>query len=330
MTVVARARRLAVIAVLATVCVVVGCTETDGVVRDIGAAVVVLADPGASPQAIVDPLDRIQVAEWDVREAVLTLGDTEWDLLAGANCKLADTVFTTPLADGACAGGLVIDFESTPRPATLRVTFTMQVSRARPVVLPPAEDGEVPPEAPDGIPNDGDGSSLVGDRYCTGGATFGCDDNCPLLYNPDQADANLNGIGDACEVTDPFTLSSLRDSDGDGVADGSDNCIWFANPGQEDTQGPFEGIGDGIGDACRTQTAQVRGSNGSTVITIERGPLDFAQIANRPAYFVLDLDDRDVLADCNWSSAAPVCTLATDAVDFCIQTDGFAAGLGCF
>jgi hypothetical protein len=24
-------------------------------------------------------------------------------------------------------------------------------------------------------------------------------DNCPNVYNPDQADANHNGIGDACE-----------------------------------------------------------------------------------------------------------------------------------
>ncbi len=44
-------------------------------------------------------------------------------------------------------------------------------------------------------------------------------DNCPRSYNPGQADWNGNGIGDACE-----------DSDGDGVADASDNCRTTPNP----------------------------------------------------------------------------------------------------
>jgi hypothetical protein len=38
-------------------------------------------------------------------------------------------------------------------------------------------------------------------------------DNCPDMANPDQADFNNNGIGDACE-----------DSDGDGLVDSEDNC----------------------------------------------------------------------------------------------------------
>ena len=25
-----------------------------------------------------------------------------------------------------------------------------------------------------------------------------CRDNCPYVYNPDQADSYLNGVGDAC------------------------------------------------------------------------------------------------------------------------------------
>lgn len=58
-------------------------------------------------------------------------------------------------------------------------------------------------------------------------------DNCPMVSNPDQADVNNNGIGDACE-----------DSDFDGVMNGKDNCPDHPNPNQQDTDG------DGIGDHC--------------------------------------------------------------------------------
>ena len=59
-------------------------------------------------------------------------------------------------------------------------------------------------------------------------------DNCPMTANTDQADANGNGVGDACE----------RDTDGDGIFDHKDNCVDDANPGQEDSDN------DGIGDVC--------------------------------------------------------------------------------
>ncbi len=57
-------------------------------------------------------------------------------------------------------------------------------------------------------------------------------DNCPLTSNPDQADANGDGIGDAC------------DPDNDGVPDNIDNCPLNANAKQLDSDG------DGIGNSC--------------------------------------------------------------------------------
>ena len=61
-------------------------------------------------------------------------------------------------------------------------------------------------------------------------------DNCPSVYNPDQADSDNDGVGDACE--------GGTDSDGDGVPDGEDNCPHTYNPDQADSDG------DGVGDAC--------------------------------------------------------------------------------
>jgi Ca2+-binding RTX toxin-like protein len=76
-------------------------------------------------------------------------------------------------------------------------------------------NGDVEPDA------DGDG---YGDQT---------QDNCPGVFNPDQADRNSNGRGDVCD-----------DSDGDGRVDSADNCPDTANPDQAD----FDH--DGLGDAC--------------------------------------------------------------------------------
>jgi YVTN family beta-propeller protein len=61
-------------------------------------------------------------------------------------------------------------------------------------------------------------------------------DNCPFVPNPDQADSNGNGIGDACE--------QFADSDNDGVPNSVDNCPLIANPDQADSNH------NGRGDAC--------------------------------------------------------------------------------
>ena len=52
-------------------------------------------------------------------------------------------------------------------------------------------------------------------------------DNCPLVANTDQADADSNDIGDACDT----------DTDSDGVSDAVDNCPTMANPDQLNTDG---------------------------------------------------------------------------------------------
>lgn len=69
-----------------------------------------------------------------------------------------------------------------------------------------------------------------------GDGFYDAEDNCPRVANPEQADLDGDGEGDACN--DP------HDQDGDEWSDSLDNCPEDFNPGQKNRDS------DGFGDLC--------------------------------------------------------------------------------
>ncbi len=96
----------------------------------------------------------------------------------------------------------------------------------------------------DGVNEDGDFSGTAGDNPCMGGQVANCDDNCPEYYNPNQIDADGDGLADACDNCPQDANANQVDGDHDGAGDACDNCANKSNAGQQDADD------DGVGDLC--------------------------------------------------------------------------------
>jgi hypothetical protein len=97
----------------------------------------------------------------------------------------------------------------------------------------------------DGVDNDLDGLIDAADSGCKpdqdGDGVLNANDNCDVVANVGQADADVDGLGAACDPNDGLAFT---DQDGDTIANAADNCQMVVNSTQTDTDG------DGLGDAC--------------------------------------------------------------------------------
>lgn len=109
-----------------------------------------------------------------------------------------------------------------------------------PQPVPPDGDGDGVPDLQDNCPTVWNPDQADRDHDGVGDVC----DNCPNVYNPDQADADQDGVGDACDNCPNVENPDQTDSDGDGLGDACDNCPYTANPDQADSDH------DGVGDAC--------------------------------------------------------------------------------
>jgi subtilisin family serine protease len=221
-----------------------------------------------------------------------------------------------------------------------------------------------PDDDGDGILDDGDNSGVAGDNRCIGGNTYGCDDNCQFYPNPDQADANNNGLGDFCEQCWDVDGDLTRDAkypcppegctclidlcpndarlqvdqdgaaltreplQGDFVGDDCDNCNPTLYPlyGSTYNPGQEDADGDGRGDLCDNC---VTTPNWNPVTQIGQDNTDQDAFGDAcdlcsNTYQWPWLDDFKTLSG-NANRDAPYDTLA-DACDPCTDPDGDGYG----
>ncbi len=129
-------------------------------------------------------------------------------------------------------------------PGTYKISILVEDvggNAAQDTVSVPITDTGVSVEQVDfGSPTDQDNDGISDDA-----------DNCKFVYNPDQIDADGDGVGDACDV--------LVDMDNDLIADTIDNCPMAQNTDQADADR------DGIGDPCDPTP------NGDKIRTVQAG-----------------------------------------------------------
>lgn len=127
----------------------------------------------------------------------------------------------------------------------------------------------------------GEGSDQDGDGVPDG------EDNCPSVANPNQADSDRDGRGDACDVPD---------SDEDGVPNEEDNCPGISNAEQGDRDE------DGVGDACDSDDGEVDSDEDAVPDsndTCPDHPNPYVPHWDRGVYLQEDFDDDGIGDPCD-------------------------------
>jgi hypothetical protein len=101
-------------------------------------------------------------------------------------------------------------------------------------------------------------------------------DNCINVYNPDQADTNGDGLGDACSTCTTETGCTLDDDvDDDNVEDSIDNCPGITNPADATTGKQADMDDDGKGDACDDSEADKGNVVDGIYDNVDKCPFDY-------------------------------------------------------
>jgi hypothetical protein len=223
------------------------------------------------------PLPSPQIVNWRV-EAMTASNVTGFTgtysfLFSGPCSYQLNALASVPFTASCRTSGLSLASGPGVRSATLSITLSRLELRA---AARPDLSSSADPDG-DGVPN--------------------LSDNCPIVYNPDQANVNKGqeptDVGNACSDLDLGGLPTIPDQDLDGVPDRSDNCFWYPNPRAPGEDIPPDGDRDGIGDACQ-RVAPVAFVNGP--LTIQCDNVTFEAEPSRFALFRMDFGRPGVLS----------------------------------
>lgn len=219
-------------AVLATIATSLSCETVESTFPPQTSLDFDITDSMTSTQ--IAPLPAPQIVNWRV-DAMSASNITGYDgtysfLYSGPCSYQLNALASVPFAVACRTSGLALMSGPEPRTATLQITISRLELRA---AARPDLNNSADPDG-DGIPN--------------------TSDNCPIIYNPGQANGNATQetiiVGDACSDLDASDAPTIPDQDRDGVPDRNDNCLWYPNPRATDELTPPDGDRDGIGDAC--------------------------------------------------------------------------------